>query len=269
MCSFQSTLGFKDPPASSPPPPLPASLTLLSRGSLVEDLDGPADVQVEQSHGGRSLPLTLLLQRSQEDLHVDVGAPADPAAEPQGEAALLAVVPRDVRLPVWAAPAPAALCCAWRTNTEYSMSQFYQETQILIVFTNIILIKVWLTFYHIQSLCCWLTWAGLHNVLDTRVDHWLFVPLQLQLHVLYTLLHMWYSYRKCNWCCSWNNSRKQSRSRCTTPQLQQNFNTLVKYKLDQSGIKVKTAAESKKSIRHFYYLPLKQKLVLTIRAGYR
>lgn len=75
-------------------------LTLLGSGSLVEDLDGPADVQVEQSHGGRPLPLALLLQRSQEYLHVDVGTSADPPAEPQGEAALLAEVPRHICLPV-------------------------------------------------------------------------------------------------------------------------------------------------------------------------
>lgn len=109
---FQSTLGFKDTPASYPPPlslPTPAhpptlrsaaALTLLSGGSLVEDLDGPADVQVEQSHGGCPLPLTVLLQRSQEYLHTDVGTPAHPAAEPQGKAALLAVVPRQICLAV-------------------------------------------------------------------------------------------------------------------------------------------------------------------------
>lgn len=87
----------------------PHSLTFLGRGSLVEDLDGPPDVQVEQSHGGRSLPLTLLLQRPQEDLHVDVGAAADPATETQGEATLLADVAQHVSLPVWAAPASPAL----------------------------------------------------------------------------------------------------------------------------------------------------------------
>lgn len=103
-----------------------AVLTLLSSGSLVEDLDRPADVQVEQSHGGRPLPLTFLLQGSQEGFHVDVGPSADPAAEPQGEAALLAVVPRHICLTVRAAPAPAALCCAWwtkETNTDNSISQ--------------------------------------------------------------------------------------------------------------------------------------------------
>lgn len=78
----------------------PHSLTLLGRGSLVEDLDRPPDVQVEQGHGGRSLPLALLLQRSQEDLHVNVGAAADPATEPQGEATLLADVAQHVGLPV-------------------------------------------------------------------------------------------------------------------------------------------------------------------------
>lgn len=76
------------------------ALTFLSRGSLVEDLDGPAYVQVEQSHGGRSLPLALLLQGSEEYLHIDVGAAADPATEPQRQAALLADVPQYVGLPV-------------------------------------------------------------------------------------------------------------------------------------------------------------------------
>lgn len=104
--SFQSTLGFKDTPASYPPSPHPhtlqsaVALTLLSSGSFVEDLDGPPDVQVEQSHGGCPLPLPLLLQRSQEYVHVDVGTSADPAAQPQGKAALLAEVPRHISLPV-------------------------------------------------------------------------------------------------------------------------------------------------------------------------
>lgn len=85
------------------------SLTLLGRGSLVEDQDGPPDVQVEQSHGSRPLPLALLLQGPEEDLHVHVVAAADPAAEPQGEAALLADVAQHVSLSVRTTPATPAL----------------------------------------------------------------------------------------------------------------------------------------------------------------
>lgn len=85
------------------------SLTRLSCGSLVEDLDGPPDVQVEQSHGGCPLPLALLLQGPEEDLHVQVVAAVDPAAEPQGKAALLADVPQHIGLPVRTAPAAPAL----------------------------------------------------------------------------------------------------------------------------------------------------------------
>lgn len=107
--SFLSTLGFKDTPASyspSLPPPLhfipqtAAELTLLSRSPLVEDLDGPPDVQVEQSNGSSPLPLTIMLQGSQEVLHIDFGTPADPAAETQGQAALLTVVPRHICLTI-------------------------------------------------------------------------------------------------------------------------------------------------------------------------
>lgn len=77
-----------------------AGLTCISCGSLVEDLDCPADVHVEQSHGSRPLPLALLLQGSQERLDIDVGPSADPTTEPQGEAALLTVVPGQICLTV-------------------------------------------------------------------------------------------------------------------------------------------------------------------------
>lgn len=93
-----------------PAPPTP--LTFLISGSSVEDLDGSADVQVEQSYRSCSLPVSLLLQRAQEHLHVDVGPPADPATQLQGQAAFLASVPQNIRLPVRTTPAPTALCCA-------------------------------------------------------------------------------------------------------------------------------------------------------------
>lgn len=118
--SFLSTIGFKDTPASYPSPhtsphfipPPAAALTLLNCGSLVEDLDCPADVQIEQSDGSSPLPLTFLLQGSQEGLHIDFRTPADPATETQGEATLLTVVPWHICLTIRAAPTPAALCCA-------------------------------------------------------------------------------------------------------------------------------------------------------------
>lgn len=103
-------------PLFTPPPHFilqtAAALTLLSSSSLVEDLDGPADVQVEQSNGSSPLPLTFLLQGSQEVLHIDFRTPADPATETQGEAALLTVEPWHICLTIRATPAPAALCCA-------------------------------------------------------------------------------------------------------------------------------------------------------------
>lgn len=90
----------------------PTPLTFVISGAPVEDLDGSADVQVEQGYCSGSLPVPLLLQRAQEGLHVDVRPPADPATELQGEAAFLAAVAQNIRLPVRTAPAPTALDCA-------------------------------------------------------------------------------------------------------------------------------------------------------------
>lgn len=92
-------------------PPLPPPTSLID-GAPVEDLDGSADIQIEECDGGRPLPVSFLLQRAQERLHVDVRPPADPAAELQGQAALLAGVARNIRLPLGPTPAPTALCRA-------------------------------------------------------------------------------------------------------------------------------------------------------------
>lgn len=78
----------------------------------MEDLYGSPDVQVEEGDRGGSLPLSLLLQGPEERLDVDVRPAADPAAQLQGQAALLAVVLRHVCRPVRAFPAAAQLCGA-------------------------------------------------------------------------------------------------------------------------------------------------------------
>lgn len=86
--------------------------TFLCRRSIVEDLDGAADVEVEEGHGGGSLPLSLLLQRPEKRLDVDVRSTADPAAQLQSQAALLAVVLRHICRPLRALPAAPQLCSA-------------------------------------------------------------------------------------------------------------------------------------------------------------
>lgn len=55
--------------------------TFLCRGSFLKDLDGSANVEVEEGHRGGSFPLSLLLQRPEERLDVDVRPSSYPAAQ--------------------------------------------------------------------------------------------------------------------------------------------------------------------------------------------
>lgn len=106
-----------------------------------------------------------------------------------------------------------------------------------------------------RSVGQFLTWAGLDNVLDTRVDNRLFVPLQFQLHIFCTLLHMWYLYRNDNCHC---NNVQWGHEKCQIKDESHNV-TLIHFKLNQGRREETALSEEWTKSRQFFFYRLTSK----------